>query len=172
MWVANVPNPQVPLASVHKHLFGYFPGFPDGDARPFVFGVNENKERIVMASAIRPACPAIEVHPQEGISYQFQALLRPENGGGRGGHRSNDERRDWLRRNVRGAQVGFVEFFDLADLHCTKSDGQFVRFARCRAAGVAFVTDAMAFEEFLCAGGPGTGKTFGMGMWYLPELMP
>ena len=114
---------------------------------------------------------AVQVRPRQGVAYQFDAILRPENSGGKIVKRTKDERRLWLSRNVRGASLSFVEFHDLSPLHIRKSDGHRLSATRTRAIGVACVTDAEEFDQFLARGGPGTFKAYGLGLWLLPELM-
>lgn len=169
MWVAQLPKPAAPLASLHKFLFGYFPGYPDGSPRPFVFRIEHDS--ILMGSAVQPSCEARRVQPRAGTTYQFDTIVKPMNGGGRNPIEGNDRRRAWLERNVRGARITFCEIHDAPNVRTRKSDGKLVTFPVCRAIGTLTVTDADEFTDFLLRGGPGTAKAYGCGMWVLPELM-
>lgn len=169
MWVAQIAKPAVPLASLHKLLYGYFPGIAPDASRPFVYRVE--RDSIILGSAIQPACEARQAAPTAGRTYQFDVVAKPMNGGGRNPIRGNDARREWLTRNVRGAKVNLCEIHDMPNLETTKSNGVPVWMPLCRAIGTVTVTDPGEFSEFLARGGPGTGKVYGCGMWVLPELM-
>lgn len=169
MWVAQVPKPAVPLASLHKLLYGYFPGIAPDASRPFVYRIEHDS--LIIGSSIRPACDAREVVPEVGRTYQFDAILKPMNGGGRNPIVGNSARREWVARNVQGAVVGFAEIHDMPDITTHKGNGRRITLPVCRAIGTLVVTDPASFTAFLGRGGPGTGKVYGCGMWVLPELM-
>ena len=39
------------------------------------------------------------------------------------------------------------------------------------ARGQVLVTDAEKFAALITSGGPGTGKAYGLGAWWLPQIM-
>ncbi|TCP06604.1 type I-E CRISPR-associated protein Cas6/Cse3/CasE [Caldimonas thermodepolymerans] len=169
MWVAQIPKPRVPLASLHRLLFAYFPDHPANAPRPFLFRIEHDS--LILGSTLKPSCAAKHVQPQAGMTYQFDAIVKPMNGGGRNPIDGNARRRDWVARNLRGAQIGYCEVYDLPDLRTRKSDGRRIVVPVCRVVGALTVTDADEFIRFLRRGGPGTAKAYGCGMWVLPELM-
>lgn len=168
MWVAQIPRPPVPLPVLHQMLYGYFDDCPEGE-RPFIFRLERGS--LILASSRKPLCSAAEVKPEMGKVYQFDAILKPMNGGGRNPIEGNDARREWIGRNVRGAEVKFCQIQDMPDLRFRRDGGRTVVVPLCRAVGTVQVTDPEVFDAFLSGGGPGTAKAYGCGLWVLPELM-
>lgn len=184
MWVAVLPRPALPLSEIHKAIWGYFPEAADGDARPFLWRPLEG-DRVAILSRLKPACPAVLVRPESGRVYGFEVLLKTElvrgrknRGPGRlskPGQRialtDNAGRKAWLCRNLAGADATFVQFYDRPPIELVRSDGRRLTIPVAIARGTLHVRERAAFAAFLCAGGPGSAKVYGCGMWWLPELM-
>ncbi|MGD9617313.1 MAG: hypothetical protein AB7H90_19060 [Alphaproteobacteria bacterium] len=186
MWLATVGfGPDVPFEQIHVMLYSYFPQVTRGDPRPYVFRLL-TRERLAVGSSLRPVAPdARRVSPERGVTYDFRLTFKRV----RNIHGS-DSRPDGTRR-ARVPRV--VEITDPGEMKTriarfAAPRGGSVRYVRVEnvrllttrrftlpiadAVGKIYVDDAALIDrELLCNGGPSTGKSFGCGMWWLPELM-
>lgn len=185
MWVADVGrDASMPLEQVHVAIYGYYPQAARDEARPYVWRLLA-PSRMLIGSHLRPSAPsAREVFARHGMTYDFRLTFkRVRNVGGttvrpdgerrkRKGRaiemRDHDEIKDRLIRfaGERGGDVRYVRVEAMREVRIGLA-----RLPICDAIGKVYVRDPIAFERLLCSGGPGTGKAYGLGMWYLPEIM-
>lgn len=185
-WVADVPrDPSMPMDQVHVALYGYFPQIGPGDPRPYVWRLT-GRDRVIIASRLRPSANgAREVFAPQGVTLDFRVTYKRVRMTG-GGKAPDGE----VRRS-RSRPVEITDFAELKErlIRFAAERGGDVRYVRienqrlyrpgkagvglpiCDAIGKVFVRDPEAFDGLLCSGGPGTGKAYGLGMWWLPELM-
>lgn len=183
-WLAHLARGEAPVDQVHVMLYGYFPQVALGDDRPFVWRLI-GPDTIAVMSRLRPAANgAREMNVAAGLTYDFRLTCkRQRNCGGsytdKDGERRprkarpvtitlEDEVKERIRRHAlrHGGDVRYVRIENMRELRMGD-----IRLPICDAVGKIFVTDAAAFETLLTGGGPGTGKAYGLGMWWLPELM-
>jgi hypothetical protein len=186
VWIATVDRPNaMPLDQVHVALYGYYPQCAARDARPYVWRL-ASQNTVMMASSMRPSAPsARQVMPQHGTTYDFKLVFkRTRNVGGTytrpdGAKRQRDKKtivmrnHDEIKKRLieytapRGGAVKYVRIENMQQYNPTPT----ITLDICTAIGKVFVTDADQFDALLCSGGPSTGKAYGLGMWYLPEIM-
>ena len=171
--VARVPMPRCAFEQIHVALYGYFPQSARDAERPFVWRVGEGGKAIYLASALRPTTPSMEATIEAGRSYEFsltykrvrnckskpiEIVAMPE---------MRERLIKWAAD--RGGDVGFVRLENPRAIHAQKHQKR-VRLPIVDAYGSVFVRDAEAFERALVDGGPGTGKVYGLGMWWLDAI--
>lgn len=177
MWVAAVTKPACPPASIHQHLWGYYPGMPDAE-RPFLY--RSLGETMLLLSRVKPACPATHIADriQAGRVYQFDVLASPRNGKSHKNHtenkytflRGNDRIRQWFGRRLHGAEATFVQVFDRPDVVFKHSRGRQICRPACIIRGTVSVLDRAEFIATLLRG-IGGGGVWGFGLMVLPEVM-
>lgn len=173
IYLATVPAPTAPLSAVHTALYSYFPNSPQGE-RPFVWRYL-SRDRIAMLSERQPATVCKEIHVDAGRTYEFRLTYKRERicRGKPVEIRDFDDMRDRLKTwaEQRGAHVGFVRFDKKRSIQFHKP-GHRVMLPIVDATGTVIVSAAALFERsILLMGGPGTAKAYGLGMWWLPEIM-
>lgn len=186
VWIAEIGRDRsMPLDQVHVALYSYFPQVAHGEGRPYVWRLLD-AERLLVASHLRPtANGAREVVARQGLTYDFRATIkRARNVRGSytrpDGTRRNrtpravemkdhDEIKRWATQfaEKRGGDIRYIRVENM----CLYRPKHGVALPICTLVGKVFVRDADAFDQFLASGGPGTGKAYGLGMWYLPEIM-
>lgn len=186
VWIADIERPpSMPLDQVHVALYGYFPQCAAAEERPYVWRLM-SRDQLIVASGLRPSSDsAREVWPKLGITYDFRLTMRRTRNVrgkviGPDGSMTDrkartvtitdyDEIKDRVRRFAaeRGGEVKFARVEGMRTYPVNKK----VRMPICDVIGKVYVRDAVAFETVLRGGGPGTGKAYGLGMWYLPEIM-
>lgn len=188
VWVADVVRPRtIPFEQIHVMLYSFFPGAPKEEGkRPYVWRMLAH-DRICIMSAIRPTTStAREIKIDAGVTLDFSLTYkRTRNVGGTytrpdGEKRKRDEKtititsmpelRERLIRFVgeRGGAIGYVRLDRMREIRL-KSKGATLPIVD--AEGKVLVTNADKFAALLASGGPGTGKAYGLGAWWLPELM-
>ena len=185
VWIADVArDASMPLDQVHVALYGYYPQCAAADARPYVWRLM-SPDRMLIASDLRPSAnSAREVRAQRGMTYDFRATIkRVRNVGGvtkrpDGTARPRNARavvmtdHDEIKARVvrwaadRGGDVRYVRAENMREIRLGH-----IRLPICDIIGKVYVSDADAFDSLLRSGGPGTGKAYGLGLWYLPEIM-
>ena len=188
-WTANVPRPaSVPIEQIHVMLYSFFPGVPRGDGRPYVWRLLA-MDRIGLVSAIRPAASnARQVEVAAGITYEFKLTYKRTRNSGGSSARPDGSRRQRSASSVtinsmvelrermirfvgeRGGAIGYVRLDQMRDLRLQSRD-RTVTLPIVDAAGQVRVTDPAQFVGLLTSGGPGTGKAYGCGAWWIPSLM-
>jgi CRISPR-associated protein Cas6/Cse3/CasE subtype I-E len=182
MFFSTVPRPSVPAYALHQILWTYYPEDHrrPGDDRPFVYRVADR--HLLMLSKIPPNCAHQRIDVTTGHTYQFDLICSPVRGTvttnghrhrrvRREPYRSNDERREWLKRRLDGAaEMMFCTVTDRPDLSIRASDGRRIHWPECRMQGTLRVTDRTTFLLRLADGVGGRGA-WGHGLMYLPEVM-
>jgi len=168
---------------MHQYLWSYFPGLQgEGAARPFTFRVFDSS--ILMMSRIEPACDSVNIADriQHDRVYQFDVLASPQrstsyrdaNGKrvtkNRRSIEGNEERRDWLKRRIDGAEVVFCQVFDRPVRRFRKPGGHQVVLTEAVFRGALRVIDADEFINSMLRGTGGRGA-WGCGLLVLPEIM-
>ena len=173
MFLSVVHVPDVPIYTVHQHLWAYYPPKPPKAERPFLFRFFGERKALLL-SAVKPLMPSVDLTDriESGRVYAFDALLNPTEakGGKKIGLFGNEARQDWLRRKLHGCDVRFVQVFDREPVHFIRGDGDKVTFAPARFTGAFQVTDKTLFLQTM-AHGVGRAKAWGCGLIYLPEVM-
>ena len=189
VWVAQVPLPaSVPLAQVHVMLYSYFPGVGHGEARPYLWRLLA-KDRVGIVSGARPTAPSARlVTVAAGVTLDFRLTYKRVRQSGGGHRRADGTRRQRqatpitltsmpeLRQRLiafageRGGSIGYVRLAGMGEMRVRKADST-ITLPVVDAEGQVLVTDAEKFAGLLSTGGPGTGKAFGCGAWWLPSLM-
>jgi len=181
MFLSFVPHPKTPAYTIHQILWTYFPedSRRPGDDRPFVY--RATPDRIVMLSKVPPNCEHRRVDVVTGRTYQFDLICSPTRGTvtangrkkreRREPYRTNEERRDWLRRRLDGAAEPLhCMVFDRPDLHLRTGDGRNIHWPECRITGTLRVADRTTFLLRLADGVGGRGA-WGHGLLWMPEVM-
>lgn len=189
IWTATVPLPaSVPLDQVHVMLYSYFPATTPGESRPYVWRLL-SRDRIGVVSAARPTTPAAAAFDlSAGITFDFVLTFkRVRNvGGGTSVRRSGEMRhrqykpiridnmvelRERLVRfaGERGGSIGYARLDRMRDV-VVHAGVRRISLPVVDAVGQVLVTDPDRFAALLASGGPGTGKAYGCGCWWLPSL--
>ncbi len=178
MFLALVPRPPVPLAGIHTVLSGYFPGQPmDGPRERLFLWRGYDSTRLAMLSAIEPATACVAFTVVSGRVYPFKAELRRTKHCGRNRREvrieGNDNLRAWLARGAEagGGRVTYASFTNPREIKFQKNINTRVTLQAISVSGLVQIVDAPRFADFLAFGGPGTGKPYGLGLWWLPEVM-
>ncbi|WP_198151032.1 type I-E CRISPR-associated protein Cas6/Cse3/CasE [Hyphomicrobium sulfonivorans] len=137
-----------------------------------------DSERVAMLSNIKPACTCVPVSALAGVALEFKATLRCDGSRTQGKHRrrvsyvrSRVEIREWLKRAAMdgGCEVTYVDVGEPRQLEIKRRD-KTITMSIVDVSGIVIAHDADTFERFLVFGGPGTGKVYGCGMWWIPAL--
>ena len=181
--VATVPrDPSTSIGQVHAMLYSYFPGAAQGE-RPFVWRLLAADRVAVVSATPSSALDRRAVRLEAGATYAFELAMKAARNADRdqprGGRRQGEvestapaQVRGRLARYAaeRGIAVGFSRVTLMAHMGIA-SRGRRIPIPVAHVKGLALVTDADAAERMIAAGGPGTGKAWGLGLWWLPELM-
>jgi hypothetical protein len=187
VWVAEIFRPStIPFEQIHVMLYSFFPSVTKDEGRPYVWRLLA-RDRIGIVSTCRPTAPGVrEVSIKSGVTYDFVLTYRRERNVAGSYTRPNGTRRKRVAHTVtitsmpelrerlirfagdRGGAVGYVRLDHqrtllIASKHAT--------LPIVDAVGNVLVTDADKFAVLLGSGGPGTGKAYGLGAWWLPQLM-
>lgn len=179
MFFSIIPRPSAPAYTLHQMLWTYYPDGHrrPGDKRPFVYRVAD--KRLLMLSKIPPNCAHRRIDVITGQTYQFDLICSPVRGttatngrrGRRKPYRSNDERREWLKRRLDGAaEIMFCIVTDRPDLSLRAADGRIIHWPECKMQGTLRITDRATFLLRLADGVGGRGA-WGHGLLYMPEVM-
>lgn len=178
MFVSLVPRPTTPLAGIHTVLAGYFPDRPnDGPRERLFLWRGYDAGRLVMLSRTEPATACAAFTVVSSRVYPFIAELRRTKHCGKNRREvtieGNDNLRAWLSRATEagGGKITYATFRNPRTIKFQKNAETIVRLETITVSGLAQIVDAPRFADFLAGGGPGTGKPYGLGMWWLPETM-
>lgn len=177
VWSFIAPRPAtVPVEQVHILLYSYFPSIARGAPRPYVWRLL-SPDRVGVISAMRPTAAKARCHElAAGTTLEFSLTykrVRSVNGGERYVTISSmTELRERLIAfaGQRGAAIGYVRLDKMRDLQLSGGDRN-IRIPIVDACGAMLVTDAERCAGLLASGGPGTGKAFGCGAWWIPQIM-
>lgn len=181
MWVAEIERQDsMPIDQVHVALYGYFPQHPEGEVRPYVWRLL-SRNCLLVGSRLRPtANTAREVYARQGVTYDFRLTFRRtrnvcwmKKDGSKGTKTVTisdyGELKRRLKEHVEGRGAGDLAYARITKLSVMRMGKKRIPIAH--AEGKVYVRDPVEFDAMLCHGGPGTGKAYGLGMWYLPEIM-
>lgn len=178
MFLSLVPRPPAPLAGIHTALFGYFPGMATDRPRERLFlWRGYDRGRLVMLSRIEPATACVAFTVAGARVYQFRTDLRRTKHCGRDRREvtieGNNDLRAWISRAAEagGGKITYVSVSNHRQIKFNKDASTLVRLEAISVSGLVQIVDAPRFADFLAFGGPGTGKPYGLGMWWLPEVM-
>lgn len=171
MFLATLTMPPgVDDYEIHQHLHLQF----EREERGFLF--RRDGDRVRMLSIERPKCPSRELplgHLRPRCPLPFAAdliITRAKALPGRRGQRYDVRdpagRREWLRRQL--ADCADIPFARFRDGWVTLGNG--TRRLVARTTGTLLVTDAARFAAKLQTG-IGSGRAFGCGLIWIPELM-
>lgn len=168
-------DPSTAVQDVHAMLYSYFPWTRPGDPRPFVWRMLA-PDRLAVLSARPSAAPGCrEVVLPAGVTLDFAlAYKRVRNAGHRPVVLTDPaEMAERLRAfaAVRGVAVGFCRVVGQDRLHLPHKGRPPIALPVAHAAGKAVVVDPDKAAAMLASGGPGTGRAYGLGLWWLPEVM-
>lgn len=186
VWIAEVSRDKsMPLDQAHVAIYGYFPQVARGDARPYVWRLL-SADSMAIASHLRPSANgAREAYAGHGVTYDFRVTFKRVRNVGGTMTRTDGTKR---KRTARAVEVRDHDELKARLIRFAAERGGDVRYVRienqrvyepakgvklpiCDAIGKVYVRDPVAFDGLLSQGGPGTGKAYGLGMWYLPEIM-
>lgn len=188
VWSAIVPLPaHVPLEQVHVMLYSYFPDHPPGAPRPYVWRLID-KGHIGIVSSTRPTAMSAQAHDlPAGVTLDFKLTFKRERTVGGSYTRADGTRRQRERKIVtigkmaelrqwliafaagRGVGIGYVRLDSMRDLRIERRE-RTICLPIVDAAGQMLITDPDLCAGLLAGGGPGTGKAYGCGCWWLPSL--
>ena len=179
IYVASVTIPdKVPLYTIHQYLYSYFPRHPRDQPRPFVF--RHQHGTCTLISRMPPQAPHRIVDIEWGRTYAMEAVVSPEQKKcqGFGKHSKyipiagNKARREWFieRCANEGIAIGFCHVFNRERIIFKHGDGNEIRIYPAKINAIGMITDQEKAREFILRG-LGHGKSFGMGMLWLPEIM-
>lgn len=174
VWIAEVSRDRsMPLDQAHVALYGYFPQVTRGEARPYVWRLTRT-DTMLVASHMRPSAnSAREVFVSNGITYDFRLSMTRISRRSKTGKQFSVDDHDVLKRRVTdyaAAYGGDVRFVRITGMMMYHASDKGVRLPICAAVGKVYIRDAEAFDRLLCQGS-GRGKAYGLGLWYLPEIM-
>jgi hypothetical protein len=178
-WLSIVPAADVPFDQQHVALYSYFPAFSrpapgEPSHRPYVWRALDAK-RLAVLSSVRSTAPrCAQITAEAGVTYAFETTIKRVRvcKGRYITFHDYGELCKWIKyfASNRGAQIGFISVKGFGELKFQKKVDR-VRIPIAHVRGKMLVTDAAMFDAVLCGGGPGTGKAYGCGMWWLPEVM-
>lgn len=190
LWIAEIDIPPgMPIDQIHVMLYSYFPQVQKGDARPYVWRLIGPGRAVVM-SKLRPSSASARqiAIPEAPTTYDFAVTFkRVRNVGGTytrddGTKRNRTpkavaiddpaELSERMKRWVsgRGGDIGFVRIGGMRELSFPSGPRR-ITIPICDAVGKVLIRAPEAFSDMLWRGGPGTGKAYGCGMWWMPEIM-
>lgn len=174
VWVAEVArDTSMPLDQVHVAAYGYFPQVARGDARPYVWRLL-SQDRLLLASHLRPSAnSAREAFVRNGLTYDFRLTMTRISRRSKTGKQFSVDDHGVLKQRVidyAAAYGGDVRFVRIEGMQMYAASAKGVRLPICAAVGKVYIRDAVAFDRLLCQGS-GRGRAYGLGLWYLPEIM-
>lgn len=174
VWIAEVArDTSIPLDQVHVASYSYFPQIARGNARPYVWRLI-SADRILLASHLRPSAnSAREVFVRCGVTYDFRLTMTRISRKSRTGKQFSVDDHETLKQRVIDYAAPFggdVRFVRIEAMRMYSASAKSGRLPICCAVGKVYVRDAAEFDRLLCQGS-GRGKAYGLGLWYLPEIM-